>query len=180
MRSRLIIALLVGAVAIAALTPSAGGAPSAGSVRAKATSWAESQLGHREVGTSNCSSRINKWERDMGFKVPPCKVWCGALVHQAFLRAGVKLSPRIINPDKSYSDAVAGKRKLRRISISQIRRGDIVFYLFRTDMRASHLGIARGKPSGGKLRTVEGNTSHAVRFKTRGTQYIVLAARVVA
>ena len=45
-------------------------------------------------------------------------------------------------------------------------------------MKASHLAIARDRPSGGKLDTVEGNTSHAVRLETRGTQYIVLAARV--
>lgn len=179
MRVRLTVLLLVIGAALAAVTSSAGGA-NAGSVRAQATSWAEQQIGHREVGTSNCSSKINRWERAMGFKVPPCKVWCGALVHQAFLRAGVRLSPRLIDPDKSYGDAVAGVRKLKRISISQIQRGDIVFYLFRKNLRASHLGIARGRPSGGKLNTVEGNTSNAVRFERRGMKYIVLAARVVA
>ncbi len=179
MRSRLVIALLALAVTLLAVAPSAGGAPSAGSVRAKATTWAESQEGHHENGTSNCSSRINRWERDMGFKVPPCKVWCGAFVHQAFLRAGVRLSSRIIDPHRSYGDAVAGRRHLKRIAIGAIRRGDIVFYRFRNGVKASHLGIARSKPSGGKLRTVEGNTSHAVRVQTRGTKFIVLAARVV-
>lgn len=179
MRTHLAIVVLVVATTFAALTASAGGKPSAGSARAKATTWAESQLGHHENGTSNCSSRINKWERDMGFKVPPCKVWCGALVHQAFLRAGVKLSPRIIDPNKSYNDAVAGIRHLERISIGDVRRGDVVFYKFRDGVKASHLGIARAKPSNGKLKTVEGNTSHAVRFQTRGTKYIVLAARVI-
>ena len=178
MRTRLMVVLVVLGASLGSVTSSAGGA-SAGTVRAKATSWAEKQAGHRENGTSNCSSKINAWERAMGFKVPPCKVWCGAFVHQAFLRAGVKLSPRLIDPDKSYGDAVAGVRKLKRISISQIQRGDIVFYMFRKNLRASHLGIARGKPSGGKLNTVEGNTSNAVRLERRGTKYIVLAARVV-
>ena len=45
-------------------------------------------------------------------------------------------------------------------------------------MNASHLALARSTPRDGSLDTVEGNTSNAVRLQTRGTQYIVLAARV--
>jgi hypothetical protein len=114
----------------------------------------------------------------MGLKVPPCRVWCGAFVHQAYLRAGVKLSSRLIDPHRSYQDAIAGRRHLRQIAVSAIRPGDIVFYKFRDGVDASHLAIARSRPKTGKLDTVEGNTSHAVRLETRGTQYIVLAARV--
>ena len=77
------------------------------------------------------------------------------------------------------ADALAGRRGLRRIPVSQIRRGDIVFYDFRPDLRASHLAIARGRPHDGSLDTVEGNTSNAVRLERRGLQYVVLAARVV-
>jgi len=92
--------------------------------------------------------------------------------------AGVKLSSRLIDPHRSYQDAVAGRRGLRKIALSQIQRGDIVFYKFRNGVLASHLAIARDRPREGSLDTVEGNTSHAVSLETRGTQYIVLAARV--
>ena len=178
-RLAVMLAVAVCATAVAALVPSAGGATDARpSVREKALAWAVAQNGVRESGTSNCGRQVSRWQRDMGLRLPPCRVWCGAFVHQAYLRAGVRLSKRLIDPHRSYKDAVAGRRHLRRISISAIRPGDIVFYKFRNGVLASHLALARGRPSGGKLDTVEGNTSHAVRLETRGTQYIVLAARV--
>ena len=164
---------------VVALLPSAGSATDArSSVRAAALAWAVAQVGAQERGTSNCSPQIDGWERDMGLTVPPCRVWCGAFVHQAFLRAGVKLSSRLIDPDRSYDDAVAGRRHLRRIAVSSIGPGDIIFYKFREGVRASHLAIARSRPQGDSLDTVEGNSSNAVRLETRGTQFIVLAARV--
>ncbi len=160
-------------------------APSAGSARdtshavgASALAWAVTQVGTAERGTTNCSPVIDRWERDMGLRLPPCRVWCGALVHQAYLRAGVRLSRRLIDPDRSFGDAVAGRRHLRRIVVSQIRPGDVVFYRLRSGVRASHLALARSEPRDGKLDTVEGNTGNAVRLQTRGTRYIVLAARV--
>ncbi len=64
--------------------------------------------------------------------------------------------------------------------MSSIRPGDIVFYKFRKGVRASHVALARSRPKDGKLDTVEDNTSHAVRLETRGTRYIVLAARVTS
>jgi hypothetical protein len=177
--SRSLLALLF-VLAAGALVP--GAAPAAAGTSAKreaAVDWAVAQVGTHERGTSNCSPAIDRWQRDMGLRVPPCRVWCGAFVHQAFLRAGVRLSSRLIDPDRSYDDAIAGRRGLKRIAVSQIRRGDIVFYDFRPDLRASHLAIARGRPSDGSLDTVEGNTSNAVRLERRGLQYVVLAARVV-
>lgn len=181
MRTRLVI-LLAAAVSctlLAVLVPTAGNATDARtSVREKALSWAVAQVGTRERGTTNCSPTIDRWQRAMGLDVPPCRVWCGAFVHQAYKRAGVNLSSRLIDPDRSYDDAVAGRRHLRQISVSAIRPGDLVFYKFRDRVRASHLALARSRPSNGKLDTVEGNTSHAVRLETRGTRYIVLAARV--
>jgi cell wall-associated NlpC family hydrolase len=149
------------------------------SVREDAVSWAIAQDGTTERGETNCSPKIDRWQRGMGLNVPPCRVWCGAFVHQAYKRAGINLSSRLIDPDRSYDDAIAGRRHLRQIPVSSVRTGDIVFYKFRNGVRASHLALARGKPSNGKLDTVEGNTSNAVRLETRGTQYIVLAARVM-
>lgn len=175
----LAIAIAVSGTMAIVLVPSAGSAPDAGtSIREKAVAWAVKQDGTAERGTTNCSPTIDRWQREMGLKLPPCRPWCGAFVHQAYKRAGVKLSARLIDPDRSYDDAIAGRRNLRQIAVSAIRPGDIVFYKFREGVRASHLALARSRPKGGKLDTVEGNTSNAVRLETRGTQYIVLAARV--
>jgi len=175
---RRLTAVIVLIVASLALPSSLAGGAQGGEVRERATAWAIAQDGLHENGTTNCGPAINRWERQMGFKVPPCRVWCGAFVHQAFRQAGVQLSARLIDPHRSYYDALAGRRGLRSIPVGDIQRGDIVFYRFRPRLKASHLAIARGRPSGGKLATVEGNTSQAVRLEVRGTQYIVLAARV--
>jgi hypothetical protein len=166
------------AAGLALASPVAGGAQGSAEVRERAASWAVAQNGLHEIGTSNCGPQINRWEREMGLAVPPCRVWCGAFVHQAFRQAGVQLSRRLIDPHRSYYDARAGRNGLRSIPIDQIERGDIVFYNFRPNLKASHLAIARDRPSGGMLSTVEGNTSHAVRLERRGVRYIVLAARV--
>lgn len=167
------------ATALTTIVPSAGGASDVReSVGQRAVAWAVDHVGLREIGTTNCSPVIDRWERDMGLKLPPCRVWCGAFVHQAYLRAGVRLSKRLIDPHRSFADAVAGKRHLRRIAISDIRPGDLVFYKFRNGVRASHLAIARARPRTGMLDTVEGNVDNASSLQSRGTRYIVLAARV--
>lgn len=178
-RLAVLIAAALACTALGVLVPAAGSATDAGSsVRESAVAWAVAQNGTKERGTTNCSPTIDRWQRDMGLKVPPCRVWCGAFVHQAYKRAGIQLSSRLIDPDRSYDDAIAGRRHLRKIPVSAVRPGDIVFYKFRAGVRASHLALARSRPSNGKLDTVEGNTSHAVRLETRGTKFVVLAARV--
>ena len=91
----------------------------------------------------------------------------------------MQLSARLIDPHRSYDDAVAGRRGLRKIA--DRRRSSAATSSSTssaTGVQASHLAIARDRPSGGKLDTVEGNTSNAVRLERRGTKYIVLAARV--
>jgi hypothetical protein len=179
MRRRLAAIVLVLAAAIVPGASPAGAADATSAKREAAVDWAVAQVGTHERGTSNCSPAIDRWERNMGLPVPPCRVWCGAFVHEAFLQAGIDLSARLIDPDRSYGDALAGKRGLKRIALSQIRRGDIVFYAFRPHLRASHLAIALERPRGDALDTVEGNSSNAVRLERRGLQYAVLAARVV-
>lgn len=173
--SRRPLVVLLGALLSPASAPAAVDMTS---VREQAVTWAVTQAGHREDGTTNCSSRINRWERDMGLGIPPCRAWCGALPHQAFLRAGVRLSVRLIDPDRSYGDAIAGRRGLRRIPVGEVRRGDLLFFAFRRGLRASHLALVRERPRNGKVRTVEGNVGHRVRLLTRGLRYPVLAARV--
>lgn len=147
--------------------------------RARAVSWAIDHAGHRERGTTNCSKMIVRWERDMGLRVPPCRPWCGAFVHQAFLRAGVRLSARLIDPDRVYADALAGRRKLRRIAPADLRAGDIVLFRFRAGVRASHAGIVRGRPRGGRVATAEGNVAHRSLLTTRPLRTVVMAVRVI-
>ncbi len=178
MSSRPAVALAVLAGSFAVASPTSGGAAGSAQVRDRAAAWAVSHNGLHEVGTSNCGPQIDRWVRQMGLKVPPCRVWCGAFVHQAFRQAGVQLSHRLIDPHRSYYDARAGRNGLRAIPTSSIQRGDIVFYKFRAGVKASHEGIARDRPRDGMLDTVECNTSHAVRLERRGVEYIVLAARV--
>lgn len=172
--TRLAVLTLLAAVVVA---PSPATAATA-KQRSKAVKWALKQNGHQEVGTTNRSTRIDKWTRAMGLE--PGVAWCGSFVHHAFLRAGVRLSERLIEPDLSYSDAKARKRGLRAIPLRKVRRGDLLFFQFRKDLRASHLAIATGKLRGGSFRTIEGNVSHAVQRRVRGASYPVLAARVTA
>ena len=141
--------------------------------------WAEKQAGLTEDGTSNCSRAINRWTRDMGLKVPPCRPWCGAFVHQAVLRGGTRLSRRFIDPERVYDDIRNNRRGLRRIAVGSVRRGDIVLFNF-TGTHASHIEIVRGRPgSDGRIPVVGGNVSHRVELNRRGMQFVVIAARVV-
>jgi hypothetical protein len=179
MLRRLAVAFALTAIASgAAASSTAVGAAGSAAVRARAVSWAVKQVGTREIGTSNCSPVIDRWERQMGLKLPPCRVWCGAFVHQAFRQAGVQLSHRLIDVDRSYADAIAGRNGLRRIAVSQVVRGDILFYWSGLGKKASHLAIVRGRLADGTFATVEGNTHNAVRLKRRGMKDLVLAARV--
>jgi hypothetical protein len=148
------------------------------SVRDHAVRWAVAHAGLRERGLTNRSPQIDRWERDMGIRIG--QPWCGAFVHQAFLRGGLRLSARLIDPDRSYRDARAHRRGLRAIPIRSVRRGDLLFFAFRQGLLASHLAIVRGRPHDGRVATVEGNVSNASRLEVRGLQYPVLAARVTS
>ena len=81
---RLAIALVVLLAGFGIQSSAAGGASAIDTARESAVSWAEKQVGTREVAKTNCSPVIDGWQRDMRLKVPPCRVWCGAFVHQAF------------------------------------------------------------------------------------------------
>ena len=163
-------------VLAAAALPATAGAQDMGGVRDRAVRWAVAHAGLHERGTTNRSPQIDRWERDMGIRIG--QPWCGAFVHQAFLRAGLRLSARLIDPDRSYRDAQAHRRGLRAIPIRSVRRGDLLFFAFRQGLLASHFAIVRGRPRNGSVTTVEGNVSNASRVEIRGLQYPVLAARV--
>ncbi len=169
---------LVAAALLAALIGAAPAAAATDAQRQSAVRWAISQIGERERGTTNCSTTIDSWSRQMGLKVPPCRAWCGAFVHQAFRQAGIQLSARLIDPHRTYDDVINGRRGLKRISRTAVRPGDLLLFAFRRGLKASHLEIVRTPPQDGRVRAIGGNVSHAVREQLRGLKYPVLAARV--
>lgn len=172
---RIVATVVLCAVALVAAPAARGDAVGDAAVR-----WALTQVGTHEDGAGNCSARIDRWTRGMGLAVPPCRPWCGAFVHEAFRRAGVMLSARLIDPARSARDALAGRRHLRAIPVGDARPGDLLFFaLHAGSAAASHLAIVTSRPRGGLVRTVEGNVGNAVRRKVRGLRYAVLAARVL-
>jgi cell wall-associated NlpC family hydrolase len=177
-RRALVPIALLAALALGPAAPGARAAADGATARAQVVEWAKAQTGARERGTTNCSPTIDRWERDMGLRVPPCRPWCGAFVHQAYLRVGVRLSSRLIDPDRTYRDALAGRRGLRAIPKDQVRPGDLLLFAFRPGLLASHEAIVTARPRGGRVSTVEGNVSHAVRRERRGLRFAVLAVRV--
>lgn len=148
---------------------------------ARAVAWARAQRGLHEVGTTNCSPAIDRWERHMGLPVPPvppCRPWCGAFVHEAFLQGGIRLSSRLIDPNQSYWDARAGRNGLRAIPKGSVRPGDIVFFELDPGVQASHEALVLAAPRNGRVLTAEGNVGHHAVVTRRGLRYVVLAARV--
>jgi cell wall-associated NlpC family hydrolase len=149
--------------------------------RARTVAWARAQRGLHEVGTTNCSPAIDRWERHMGLSVPavpPCRPWCGAFVYEAFFQGGIKLSSRLIDPNQSYWDARAGANGLRAIPKGSVKPGDIVFFELDPGVQASHEAIVLSPPRAGKVLTAEGNVGHHAVVTRRGLRYVVLAARV--
>jgi hypothetical protein len=154
---------------------------------ARTIAWARTRAKHdfHEVGTTNCSPSIARWERHMGLQMPdapPCAPWCGAFIHEAFLQGGIHLSSRLMDPNASYADAVAGRNGLRRVPKRDVRPGDLVFFALDPAMpagnQASHVALVVRGPRDGKVRTAEGNVGHHAVVTSRGLRYIVLAARV--
>ena len=150
--------------------------------RVQAVAWARARNGMHEVGTTNCSPAIARWERNMGLTVPsapPCAPWCGAFVHEAFFQAGVDLSARIMDPNQSYWDSVGHDNGLRKIPKASVRPGDIVFFaLHGVDNQATHEEIVLAMPRNGRVLTAGGNVGHHAVTTRRGLRYIMAAARV--
>jgi len=167
---------LVIAIFAVLVVPAGASARDMAKVRDRAVRWAIAHAGLHERGMTNRSPQIDRWERDMGIRIG--QPWCGAFVHQAFLHAGLRLSARLIDPDRSYRDAQADRRHLRAIPIRSVRRGDLLFFAFRPGLLASHFALVRARPRNGRVPTVEGNVSNAARLELRGVGYPVMAARV--
>jgi hypothetical protein len=134
MKSRTALAL---SLAILVTLPSLAFARDMSTVRGRAVRWAIAHAGLHERGMTNRSPQIDRWERAMGIRIG--QPWCGAFVHQAFLQAGLRLSARLIDPQRSYRDALADRRHLHAIPMRDVRRGDLLFFAFRPGLLASQL-----------------------------------------
>jgi hypothetical protein len=164
--------------------PASAGAPSTllkarTPVAERAAVWAAKQEGVREIGQTNCGRTVERWQRNTGVKVPPCHVWCGAFVHEAFLQGGIRLSARFLDPEKVLFDARAHRRHLRLIAAKNLHRGDIALMLYRTDRLASHESVVLRHRAGSPwVVTAEGNAGNAVVIKTHHISFFVGALRV--
>lgn len=178
----------IAALAISALlagAPAAGGGTRPGGAFAartaqadRAAAWGARQVGVQEIGTTNCGRTVVRWQRNAGFRIPPCRVWCGIFVHEAFRQGGVDLSARWIDPEHVYYDALANRRHLHAIRPLTVRRGDVLLFRYRRDKRASHAAIVTRRLRGAIVYTVEGNTENRVRRKVHRIGTAVLALRV--
>lgn len=183
MRFRRILVLLAVAVGFFA-SPAVASAPSTllearSPIAERAAVWAARQEGVREIGQTNCGKIVERWQRNTGVKVPPCHVWCGAFVHEAFLQGGIRLSARFLDPEKVLYDARAHRRHLRLIAAKNLRRGDIALMLYRPDRLASHEAVVlRHRKGSAWVVTAEGNAGNAVQIKTHHISFFVGALRV--
>jgi cell wall-associated NlpC family hydrolase len=169
-------ALATAFAVFAAGAPAPAERPSEPAVR-----WAVRQVGVQELGTSNCGATVERWQRNAGWKLPPCRPWCGAFIHEAYLQAGVDLRSAFLYPERVLDDARAGRRGLRAIPVRRVRRGDLVIYKWPgSGDRADHFGIVTRayRRGSGVVHTVEGNTSQAVRAQARPLTHVVTGVRV--
>jgi hypothetical protein len=146
-----------------------------------AVRWAVRQVGVHELGATNCGCTVERWQRNARWKLPPCRPWCGAFVHEAFLQGGVDLRSAFLYPERVLDDARAGRRRLRVIQVRRVRRGDLVIYKWPgSGDRADHFGIVTRayRRGSGVVHTVEGNTSQAVRAQARPLRHVVTGVRV--
>ncbi|HVE67086.1 MAG TPA: hypothetical protein VNB64_00760, partial [Solirubrobacteraceae bacterium] len=148
----------------------------------RAVRWALTQVGVREIGETDCGRTVERWQRRAGWRVPPCHEWCGAFVHEAFLRGGVDLRSSFLDPADVLDDARAGRFGLRAIPVRQVRRGDLVIFRWDDSARAHHFGIVthRYRPGDAFVRTVDGNSGNAVEAGRRRIAYAVTGVRVLA
>jgi len=170
---------IVLALTLSLLLPAAAAAQAP--PRERAVRWAISQVGVHEIGATNCGTLVERWQRNARWTVPPCRPWCGAFVHEAFLQAGVDLRSAFLFPTRVLDDARAGRRGLHAIPVRRVRRGDLVIFKWPgTGDRADHFGIVTRayRPGSGVVHTVEGNTSQAVRAQGRPITHAVTGVRV--
>lgn len=114
---------------------------------------AKSQVGTKEAPPGSNHNKFTEW---YGFDGP----WCAMFVSWVFHHAGMDAIPK-----NAYTPAFAEWFKAQKAGFtddSEARPGDVVFFDFPDSLpRIQHVGFVLAN-EGGKLTTIEGNTSSGV------------------
>lgn len=140
---------------------------------------AESQLGYYAPNDPEPGSKYGRWLAkkwgESWLAGPSSSIWwCCCFVSWCLDQAG-QYCPGF----PTYNTDLALKNGARQLCVdrSSIRRGDILIFDWNWGTASTdHIGFAKGKLSGSKVSTIEGNVGNAVQNKTRdlGTiRYVV-------
>lgn len=124
---------------------------------------ARKELGVEEVNGSNCGPRVNEYKAATNLPPDESWPWCAAficwVVREAMKAEGIKETATFKRPMTAgawnfinWSLAQDNSTHTKKNPGDDIQPGDIVVFTF------SHIGLAVDSPSGGVVRTVEGNT----------------------
>jgi len=121
---------------------------------------AKSQLGVKEVGTTNTGVEVDQYLASVG--IEPGHAWCAAFVYWCFDKAARTVGVPNPLPKTGYCPNIESWAKDRGILVPTPQAGDI-FLVRRVPagerhVRACHTGIVT-RVTGGKVKTVEGNTN---------------------
>lgn len=127
----------------------------------KAVRWARGQLGRTEspAGSNAGPFPVSACQTfTIGYDGVP---WCGCFVAYAAIHEGGAKIPnkaRLAYTPYICADANAGANGLTKVSLDDVRAGDLVVFNFDGGV-PDHVGIADGPISGGLTDCIEGNTS---------------------
>lgn len=133
-----------------------------------AIKWALSQVGVTEMPAgSNWGHPVQDWIERTGYTSPV--PWCGCFAREAIVshgKAKVFASSRFGYSGYIDADARSGSNGLHLVATSQAQKGDLGTLSFDGN-GSDHVVVVVAKPSGGYVKTVEGNTSPS----TSGSQF---------
>ncbi len=127
-----------------------------------AVRWALGKVGARECAGEQ-PSWVAGYRRGWGCATN----WCGIFISAAYEQAGVDLA------DVAYTEDILDRARLGEgllaVPTRQVRRGDLVlmYTYVKRGRRVTHVGLATGGLSAGRIPTVEGNVTNAVVTRSR-------------
>src|SRR5918998_2271085 len=150
-----------GGATAASLSPAGGLTGPIGRGPAAIVAAARGEVGVSEQPPgSNNSRRITKYREALSGPTPPPGPWCAYFVSWAAKQAGMSLGPGFGSVDALYAWA---KKNGKAVSAGNYtpRPGDLIVW-------DEHIGIVE-KVQGGKIHTIEGNSSNKVSKRTYGS-----------
>lgn len=121
-----------------------------------AVRWARRQIGvHEKPKGSNWGHPVQDWITFTGYGGPV--LWCGCFVAFAVVeKGGAQIPQRVrLGLDANINeDARAGRNGFERaVGVNDAKPGDIATFSFR------HIALVAGPTTGGKIHTIDGNSS---------------------